>query len=136
MDNHPSFCGDLKSSDAETMLKRHGGNCYLTRYSRFQKKLRISVQRKLGRKLVIQHMNLSIEKANDEEFRYEIEGTEKIFNSIYYLLDYYQNQKINNTIDGIGHCYKTPVQNQIDYKDNKPPPVLLVPPEHSKCKLP
>lgn len=107
---HPSFHGNMKDSDAESKLKRHEWNCYLTRYSRFRSKLRISIQRKKGLKFIIEHFNISVKKINDG-FRYEIEGTEKIFDDFSYLLIYYQNQPINGSIDGIGQCLQAVSEN-------------------------
>lgn len=106
VNSHPSFHGSMRDSDAESKLKRHERNCYLTRYSRFRSKLRISVQRKKGSKFIIEHFNLSIKVINDESrYEFEIEGTQKkIFDDINYLLIYYQNQPINNNVDGIGQC--------------------------------
>lgn len=103
MNNHPSFHGNMNDKAAENKLRKHGESCYLTRYSRSRKKLRLSVLRKKRDKLIIEHNIISfVIRVEKDAHTYEIEGTENKFDDISYFLSFYQNQPINTNIDGIG----------------------------------
>lgn len=107
MKKHPSFHGNMKSSEAESKLNIQGGNCYLTRYSKSQKKLRISVQKTRGETTTTKHFSLSIEKGSGGIYSVEIEGTEEKFNDICKLLKHYEKQPIDNIMDGLGQYIET-----------------------------
>ena len=76
-------------AEAETKLKAHGGNCYLTRYTAGRKEYVLSVLNE-GAESEFRHYNLVISDGTCE-----IQGARKQFSNIIYLLNFYQTIPVN-----------------------------------------
>lgn len=102
MIEHLSFHGDLSREEAESRLKQHNSNCYLTRYnaSTHTHVLSVMATRKESTP-VFQHFQINIHNAKGYN-QYELDGSEEKFDAISKLLDFYQNEPVNYTIIGIG----------------------------------
>lgn len=103
MNDHPSFHGSITRVDATTLLFRKGKNCYLTRYSDYHKTCVISALRTSEDGELLQHFKLDITIC-DETIKYEVTGTQKEFEDIFALLEFYQKTPINHKIYTFGEC--------------------------------
>lgn len=103
MNDHPSFHGSITRVNATTLLFRKGKKCYLTRYSDYHKTCVISALRTSEDGELLQHFKLNI-ATRDEVTKYEIAGTQKGFDSISALLEFYQKTPINHRIETLGDC--------------------------------
>lgn len=104
MSNHPSYHGALGGTEAERKLILGGAdNSYLTRYSEARKMYILSVLNTKGSddEVRLEHFNLSIKKEDDHNV-YEVIGTEKKFDAILTLLDFYKSNSLTHHIDSIG----------------------------------
>ena len=92
---------------AESTLREHGGNCYLTRYSQDKDCLRLSVMKegKNGAESFSEHFQINIMPDRRSE-AYEIEGSDCKFDDIFDLLTFYQVHPVSLVIDSIGECVK------------------------------
>ena len=94
---HPSYHGAVTGSVAESILRNHGGNCFLTRYSEDKSCYRLSVIKE-GR---VQHFQLLHSFGHAT---YEIEGAGITFDDINDLLAHYQSHPLDYAIETIGVC--------------------------------
>ena len=97
---HPSYHGTMTWRKAEKKLKAHGGNCYLTRYSKSQDTYRLSVIRR-DRRILVKHCAIKI-KTRRTGTTYKIVGTEKSFNSVSHMLHFYETCVVNHEVPDIG----------------------------------
>lgn len=99
---HPHFQGPMNAVDARKRLTKKGGKCYLIRFSESHDKYMLSV---MGRgdndTSIFQHFPINITTKHDQS-EYEIEGSEKKFEDILQLLEYYEKYPISYAIDSIG----------------------------------
>ena len=98
-----SFHGPLDEMEAEIKLREHGGDCFLTRYSKAEKVHMLSVMAN-GEKT---ELRVNAMKINSLP-QFSIEGREKWFHSVVILLDYYQKNRISETICSIGEELQRP----------------------------
>lgn len=97
----------MSKEDAESQLRQHDEKCYLTRYNDDLDihVLSIKVTRKED-KPAFEHFPINI-LTEDSHCCYEIDGSEKAFDDISKLLDYYKNTPVNYDIVGIGECIES-----------------------------
>ena len=105
MHSNSSYHGKLSGQEAEQILMEKRIPCYLTRYSNNHGKYILSTvtQDKQGN-LIPFHLKILID--NDEK-KYEIDGTRQSFENIDELLTHYENHPLNPDIISIGRrCLK------------------------------
>ena len=99
--NSPSFHGAMTKKEAELTLENHGGNrCYLTRYCTIKKSYYLSVMTKQEEQYKHDHFVLKVEHYSPHNIN--IEGTEKQFNKISDLLEFYESNPVNFEVSNIG----------------------------------
>lgn len=102
--SHPSYHGEMTSTDAKAILRGQRRDCYLTRRSKTRGVFALSVaRRKTDETLLIESFDINITR-QDGSTACEIKGTENEFTEISEMLNYYQTRPINREIDGIGEC--------------------------------
>ena len=99
MEEHPSYHQCITSEEAKQRLKKHGGCCYLTRYSESQKKYFLNVFKD---KPTHTYKHYEIMK---KRRMYWIDGKKKKFRSIKTLLEHYETTRIDTGFPTIGECY-------------------------------
>ena len=97
----PSYHGEMKASEAIRILKKHGGDCYLTRYSPTNHYYVLTVLRKEKS----ENFRLESDK-NSKAFK--IVGSGKKCNDLRKLLKFYRKKPINHTFNGIGDYVQSP----------------------------
>lgn len=104
---HSSFHSPISGEEAESLLKHHGSNCYLTRYNDSTHSLLLSVlaTRKEDATPIFQHFQINVH-AESGSYQYEIDGFEETFDNFSKLLDFYQKNPVSDTISCIGECIK------------------------------
>lgn len=101
--NHPNFHGAIDANEAESLLRKQNINsCYLLRYSESRDEYTLSVLRNKKDKYVFHNFDIYIEQEEDRA-TYEISGSEKKFNSIAELIDFFKENPLNHSIDRIGY---------------------------------
>lgn len=108
MQKHPSFHGVVSKNDAELLLMHHSGDCYLTRYNatKCTHVLSVKVTREVDEDgPILQHFQL-VTHSESGHSQYKVAGSEKYFDSISMLLDYYQRNPLNYIVAGIGDYIK------------------------------
>ena len=113
MPNHPSYHGDLDGKEAEKRLleksKSLGSNCYLTRYSQPQSSYVVSaIVFHQGTETPV-HIKLIVDNDNN---RYSLDGSEKIFSTLDELLEYFKRTPLNAEIRGLGTLCLPPDKSQ------------------------
>lgn len=103
--HHPGYIGVKTGKEAESMLKKRGGICYLLRYSESHKKFKLSVLSKENNVPFSQHFRIKTTSILDQT-EYEIEGTSKRFDTISELLAHYEKNPVNDQISSIGTVYE------------------------------
>ncbi len=99
MSDHPSYHSNVDGMQAEEILRKHGGTCYLTRHSKFNNKYVLSV---LHEDIPdVQHFGLNINKENPTVIS-EIEGTDAKFDDIFKLLSFYEHHPVDHDFTTIG----------------------------------
>lgn len=96
MNSHPSFHGSITRTEAAKLLIDSGRNCYLTRYSNYRNFCVISVLRVSVSGELLKHLELEV-PLNSSQHVYKVAGTEKEFENVSKLLEYYQK-------DYLGEC--------------------------------
>ena len=103
---HPSYHGAMTGRQADYVLRKCGGNCYLLRYSERKNAFVLSVLTKNddedSDEAFYANFTLKITKGNDDTNIYEIDGTEERFESIYELLECYSIIPLSPTVTSIG----------------------------------
>ena len=103
---HPSYHGAITGKEAMVLLKKHGSDCYLLRYSKIQDKFMILVFKRIKGKELCSQFQLIVTEGEDNN-RYEIKGAKKEFTSISRLLEHYQCHPISPKINRLGDiCVK------------------------------
>ena len=116
---HPSYHGPMTGADAESRLQEHGGNYYLTRYSRARDQYSLTV----ARNGVCAHFDLIITHSGIYN-EYEIDGSEMQSKDIFSLLDYYKSNPLSHTINGIGDFLQSDPSKPITRQDSNLPPSM------------
>ena len=99
----PCYHGVMNAKSAESVLRENGGGCFLIRYSQNRKMYILSVLAKReGGKMAPYHFKIKISK-NGAESTYEIEGSERKFNKILELLEFYHSNPCNQEVESIGN---------------------------------
>lgn len=101
MNYSESFHGPLNKTESEAKLKEHGGDCFLTRYSKAKKAYQLSVINR-GKKRSTAKIEEYHIIFNDEDCEFQIQGKEEVFDSIDDLLEFYQKTPISQTTASIG----------------------------------
>ena len=85
------YRGAITGREAESLLEKQGGSCYLLRYSKHKEHHVLSVQARDMHKFTLKrlHFKLNITKEGDHNV-YEIDGSEEKFTDISSLLEYFQ----------------------------------------------
>lgn len=97
----------MNVDEAEALLKEENVECcYLTRYSESREEHTLSVLRRREDEDIFQNFDIVIEQDRDST-SYEISGSEKKFSTIVELLDFYKDNPLNHSIDGIGDEIKS-----------------------------
>ena len=104
MSKHLSFHGTISREEAELILKKHGGNCSLTRYSNGTHVLSVMDITNEDRP-VLQHFKLCIHATN-KSVCCEIDGSGKKFGDVSKMLDFYKDHSINYAITSVGALIK------------------------------
>ena len=115
--DHPSYHGAITWSEAETKLKAHGGNCYLTHYTTGRKEYVLSVLNEGTESDEFRHYNLVISDGT-----FEIQGAAKQFSNIFDLLNFYQTVPVDHKVSTIGECLKC-TKKSTNYDPISPPPL-------------
>ena len=105
MSDHPSYHSNVTGKQAEDILKKHGGACYLTRHSKSNNCYVLSVLQTASRKgAKIGHFVLKINKRSLYEHivTSEIEGTCLAFEDIFKLLQFYEQNPVDHEFRNIG----------------------------------
>ena len=104
---HACYHRAISGEEGEKRLKKHGGNCYLTRYSEIQKCYILTVYD--STKPVTKHFE--IKKSHG---KYKIRGKDMTFSSIQQLLEYYEHDnEFDPALSSIGRAYT-----EEDYKSD------------------
>ena len=103
------YWGVMTGAVAEMKLRRHGGNCYLIRYSDSKQHHILSVMTRDAQQLtpVPYHFKLNITQEDDHN-EYEIEGTERKFIDISSLLEFYRHNPLTHSSCTIGEACMPP----------------------------
>lgn len=104
--HHPSYNGSMTGKKAELRLQQHGGNCYLIRYSEANSTYVLSVMKRSAEYengLKAAHFQLNVIKGISFN-EYEVRGSEKTFYDIFKLLEYYQKNPVDHSIQSIGEA--------------------------------
>lgn len=98
IDDHPSYHGAVTHKEAEARLRKHGGNCYLTRYSTGRNTFVLSVMKSNEN---IRHFDVNITTETCE-----INGTNLPFSDIFQLLVFYAKatSQIDDETGSIGEA--------------------------------
>ena len=100
MPDHPAYHEEITGEIAEGRLRAKSGPCFLFRYSEVEKCYQISI--KYDDKVM--HIKLQIDK---DAPSYQLDGSEKNFNSLDDLIKYYQKNALSPAIRKIGQpCRK------------------------------
>lgn len=121
--SHPSFQGIMDGDEAEmllreTMKQQNRDCCHLTRYSDTREEHTLSVLKRKEDEGVIQNFHIIIEKEDDNTTTFEIFGSQKKFDSIAELLNFYKTNPLNHSIDSIGESATATGAQQTDEFDN------------------
>ena len=99
---HNGYHEAISGREAEGRLKKCGGHCYLTRYSRIKLCYVLSVyEQRRQTKSVLMHFQITIEGNGELKIR----GKGKTFPTIQSLLEYYQENRIDPNLKNIGRPY-------------------------------
>lgn len=98
LEDHSSYHQSITREEAEKRLKKCGGHCYLTRFSRTNEKYILSVYQEKPTK-TIEHYKITIHEC----VRLEDKG--KSFSNIAELLTFYENNRVSPAFKNIGQCY-------------------------------
>ena len=100
MGEHPAYHQSIAGDDAVRRLKRQGGHCYLTRYSKVHECYVLSVlQHQKPMEPVVEHFALAIKNGG-----IKVAGKYKTFDNIGALLQYYEHNRIDPGIKSIGQA--------------------------------
>ncbi len=114
----PSFHGIMTGREAELILEKHGSEkCYLTHYDATSKVYFLSVKTKTD---VYMHFVIDITR-HQNETQHELRGSDKEFDSISELLNFYENKPVNLEVDCIGDAVQSESYKQKN--DHIEPPV-------------
>ena len=97
MKSHKSYHGKITGTEAELLLKRNGGNCYLTRFSENHERYILSVMI-MGN---LMHYEIHIDNI---EKKYGIDETDNEFNTVNEMLTFYESNPLSPGIENIGRC--------------------------------
>lgn len=111
MKAHPSFHGSISRIEAAKKLIESGRSCYLTRYSEYNKFCVISVLRMSANGELLQHLELKIPQ-DGHRHTFKVAGTEKEFDDVSKLLEYYQKHALNQT-DCLGEILQSKLTNHV-----------------------
>ncbi len=102
MDEHPSYHEQITGKEAEKRLQRCTEHGYLTRYSKINQYYVLSVCRKTVSGATLKHFRI-VFKNNGHCKEYQIgEKTEKTFQSLLEMLNYYEKNRIDPALNNIG----------------------------------
>ena len=102
MGEDESYHKTITGEEAEQRLARHGGHCYLTRYSRMRDCYVLSVYEfRKYLKPETDHFEIVVE-ANGKQ---RIKGKSTSFDTIQQLLEHYRQNRINPAFRSIGEVY-------------------------------
>jgi hypothetical protein len=104
MKNHSSFHGSISRIEAARKLVESERSCYLTRFSDYNKFCAISMLTKLADGELLQHRELEIPQEGSQSM-YRVAGTDKEFEGISELLEYYQKHSLDKYC--LGECLQT-----------------------------
>ncbi len=99
MTTHSSYHGKMTGENPEEIMRKMKEPCYLTRFSENHNRYVLSLMIKDKKGFEFMHIPLII---NDEESKYEIEGTNNPFRSVNNMLGYYEHNNLDPTIPNIG----------------------------------
>ncbi len=103
---HPSYHGPITWKEAESTLKQHGGNCYLTRCDKPCFMLSV-LQRDFSGKKAFREFEFYIQRDPQDlnKVLFEISGTEYPLDSLADLLLFYESAVLSDqSPNGIGVC--------------------------------
>jgi hypothetical protein len=102
LEEHEGYHQAITGREAEKRLRKNGGHCYLTRYSKFQKCYILSIHKaQKHSRPVIEHFKIIIEG----DGKHKIDGKDKTFDGIKELLEYYEGNRIDPALKSIGQPY-------------------------------
>lgn len=101
---HPSYHGTMRTKEAEIKLRQHGGDCYLTRFSKSKNVYVLTVFK--SEEELCQNFQIDFKVKNDYNM-YEILGTQKEFDDFFVLLDFYKSFPLSHNISTIGEILTT-----------------------------
>ena len=99
---HPGYHQEITGEQAEQRLRKCGGHCYLTRFSKKRGYYVLSVhEHRKPLKPVIKHFKIVIHKNGGTK----IEGKSNTFRGIQPLLEHYEKNRIDPAMSSIGNAY-------------------------------
>ena len=100
IEDHASYHRAITGEEGEKRLKKHGGSCYLTRYSESQECYILTVYESASNPV---KKHFAIEKSDTGE--HKIRGKSMTFSGIQQLLEYYEQNTIDPALRSIGKAY-------------------------------